>query len=364
MEPVEPFVRVAFRARLGAFALDAAFAAPAHGVTALFGPSGCGKSSVLRAIAGLLHCKEGYCAVGEQIWQDAKCFRPSHRRAIGYVFQDPGLFPHLSVRGNLRYGLQPGAISFDEMVAFLRLEPLLSRMPRHLSGGERQRVAIGRALLSQPRLLLLDEPLSALDQSAKLDILSLLERLCAKLSLPVIHVSHDLREVERLADHLVLMDQGRVVAAGALATLQSDIELPLAQTPEAAVVLSARVTARDDAYGLARLAVDGAELCALAPSCQPGERCRVRIAASDVSLARARLSQNSILNALPARVLALRALACETVALLGLGEHGEGARILARITRRSCEGLALAPGLLVYAHVKGVVLEVSGKARG
>ena len=216
-------IAAAFRGRLGDFALDARFTVPASGVTGLFGPSGCGKTTLLRAIAGLHRFADGYCAVDSDVWQDKTTFRPAYRRAIGYVFQEASLFPHLSVTGNLLYatrGRRPvagaDAIGFDECVTLLGLSPLLHRGTDRLSGGERQRVAIGRALLSQPKLLLMDEPLSALDAATKDEILPFLQRLRDSLRLPVIYVSHDRREIERLAEHLLLMQSGHVEAAAGL----------------------------------------------------------------------------------------------------------------------------------------------------
>lgn len=220
MRTVEPGrINAAFRGRLGNFTLDAELSLPATGVTAIFGPSGCGKTSVARCIAGLQRMADGFCAVDGEIWQDHQSFRPVHRRPIGYVFQEASLFPHLSVRKNLLFG-SPNAtqaqIDFDEVVDLLGLAALLDRSPHRLSGGERQRVAIGRALLSQPKLLLMDEPLAALDRTTKNEILPFLERLHERLSLPVFYISHDMAEIERVADHLVLMEQGRVISAGPL----------------------------------------------------------------------------------------------------------------------------------------------------
>ncbi|MBV9287837.1 MAG: molybdenum ABC transporter ATP-binding protein, partial [Hyphomicrobiales bacterium] len=236
----EGSIRVAFKGSVGAFALDAAFVAPAMGVTALFGPSGCGKTTVLRCIAGLNRLRDGFCAVGEDVWQNGNLFLPTHRRPLGYVFQEASLFPHLSVRRNLLYGAPrlsdapPAAdIDFDEVIELLGVKPLLDRSPRNLSGGERQRTAIGRALLSQPKLLLMDEPLAALDRASKNEILPFLERLRDRLRLPVIYVSHDIAEVERLADHVVLMDKGRVLANGPLVEVQSDPSAPLATARDA-----------------------------------------------------------------------------------------------------------------------------------
>ncbi len=357
-------VDVAFHGRMGGFALDAAFTIPASGITALFGPSGCGKTTVLRCIAGLQRLA-GHCAVASEVWQDEARFRPAHHRPIGYVFQEPSLFAHLSVRGNLLYGIPKGggAIRFEEAVELLGLAPLLGRAPQRLSGGERQRVAIGRALLSQPRLLLMDEPLAALDRESKNEILPFLERLHADLSLPVLYVSHDIAEVERLANHLVLMRAGRVVAAGPLATLQSDPALPLALAREAAVSLDAVAEGYDTGYGLATLALDGARIVAPAPAMTPGERCRLRVAASDVSLTREPPGASTIINVLPARILLASEGAHEVTAVLGLGPEGCGARLLARVTRRSWDVLGLAPGLAVHAQIKGVALVSFGWGR-
>ena len=242
-------IEVAFKGRLGDFDLDAAFVAPAKGVTGLFGPSGCGKTTVLRCIAGLNRLADGHCTIDGDLWQrGAATFRPPFARPVGYVFQEASLFPHLSVTGNLLYatrGRLPSSpedpIGFDEVVALLGLQTLLDRSPRHLSGGERQRVAIGRALLSQPKLLLMDEPLSALDRQSKDEILPFLVQLRDTLSLPVVYVSHDMSEIDRLADHLVLMQSGRVLASGRLGELQSNPALPLARSRDAAVTLDAIV---------------------------------------------------------------------------------------------------------------------------
>ena len=206
-----------FAGRLGEFRLDAAFTAPARGITGLFGPSGCGKTTLLRCLAGLARM-DGALSVGGEVWQDQRAFLAPHKRHAAYVFQDADLFSHLNVRGNLEFGLRragtPAAVSFDEVVALLNLSALLARSTTRLSGGERQRVAIGRALLSQPRLLLLDEPLAGLDASAKAEILPYLERLHAAIAVPVVYVSHDLAEIARLADYLVVMEAGSVIASG------------------------------------------------------------------------------------------------------------------------------------------------------
>lgn len=351
-----------FRGRIGAFMLDADFFAPGRGVTALFGRSGCGKTSVLRCLAGLQRLQDGYCALDGDVWQNGATFVPTHRRPIGYVFQEASLFPHMSVRRNLLYGAPratsgASAIGYDEVVDLFGLSSLLERSPRHLSGGERQRVALGRALLSQPRLLLMDEPLSALDASARDEILSYLERLHANFSLPVVYVTHDLREVERLADYLVLMEAGRVTAAGPLTELQSDPALPFARSREAAVMLDAIVRAHDARYGLLELDVAGGRFLTPASAGVVGEHRRLRVTAGDVSLAREKPGPSSIVNILGARILSATAMGeAEMIVVLGLGDAGDGARLLARVTRRSWETLGLAENMTVYAQVKGVAL--------
>ena len=355
-------IQARFRGAFGGFRLDAEFEAPARGVTAIFGPSGCGKTTVLRAIAGLNRIADGFCAIGEDVWQDRSHFRPVHMRPIGFVFQEPSLFPHLSVRGNMLFGAgggerESGAIRLDEVVELLGLGALLERTPGHLSGGERQRVAIARALLSQPKLLLMDEPLAALDKFAKDEILPFLERLHETLSLPVLYVSHDMSEIERLADQLVLMNSGHVLAVGPIGDLQSDPRLPLMSSREAAVSIDAVVDAYDPAYGLASLSVEGGAFFVPMGAAHPGERQRLRILAGDVSLARERPNQSTIINILRARILSAQETGdFQMTAVLGLGEDGQGAHVLARVTRRSWNLLALAPGLDVYAQVKGVAL--------
>jgi len=357
-------IRAKFRGGLGRFVLDTSFEVPATGVTGLFGPSGCGKSTVLRCIAGLQHLPGSFCAIDGDVWQDQTIFRQPYQRPIGYVFQEASLFQHLSVRRNLLYGAprgaahsESGSVPFDEAIDLLGLAALLDRSPHHLSGGERQRVAIGRALLSQPKLLLMDEPLSALDRPTKDEILPFLERLHQRLALPVIYVSHDMTEIERLADHLVLMQSGAVLAAGPLSVLQSDPSLPLAAGRDAAVNFDAKVEAYDAAYGILALQVDGGRLLVPAAPVAVGERRRLRIAASDVSLARASPVASTMLNALPARIISKSLIgASEVLVVLALGSNGSGARLLARVTRRSWDLLQLSEGMNIFAQVKGVAL--------
>jgi molybdate transport system ATP-binding protein len=357
-------IRAAFKGVLGSFSLDAGFTAPARGVTALFGPSGCGKTTVLRCIAGLQRLN-GLCTVAGEIWQDENgAFLPTHKRPLGYVFQEASLFPHLSVRRNLLFGAprqdhdaSGTTIAFDEVVELLGLTSLLDRSPGKLSGGERQRVAIGRALLSQPKLLLMDEPLSALDRATKDEILPFLERLRDRLSLPIIYITHSIAEVERLADQIVLIEKGRVIGAGPLEEIESDPALPLAVARDAAVTLDGVIEARDEAYGLVTLKVRGGSLVAPAAGGAVGERRRIRVIAGDVSLTRDAPAPSSILNVLPARIVSMKPIeANEIVAVLALGEDGAGARLLSRLTRKSWEALHLAEGASVHAQVKAVAL--------
>ena len=249
MNSAEAVFSVRYAGVLGNFELDIAFETPMRGITALFGPSGCGKTTILRCVAGLNHLP-GRLMVGGEVWQDdatGKSPEP-HERPVGYVFQEASLFAHLSVRENLRYGhrraLKKGLAErfrFDEVVELLGIGHLLDRATAGLSGGERQRVALGRAFLTQPRLFLMDEPLSALDRMTKEEILPYFEALRTSTSVPTLYVSHDISEIERLADHLVLLQSGRLVAAGPLNDLLADPRLPLARSPEASTVLEARV---------------------------------------------------------------------------------------------------------------------------
>ncbi len=341
------------------FTLEVEAALPSQGVIALFGRSGSGKTTLLRCIAGLERRGVTRICLDGELWQDETHFVPTHRRALGYVFQEPTLFPHYDVRGNLDYALRrvPGTerrVGFEEAVSLLGVQPLLQKRTQQLSGGERQRVAIARALLSSPRLLLLDEPLSNLDETSKAEILPHLERLRDVSLVPIIYVSHALNEVMRLADHLVLLEAGRVRAAGPLQELLSREDLPLAYLSSGGVIVEGQIEAHDQAYHLSYLATPAGRLTvALRP--QPiGHRVRVRIDARDVSLALKQPELTSISNILPARVLEVlpdRDPAQVTVRL-AVGS----ARLLARITRRSAEQLEIVAGRALYAQVKSVAL--------
>ena len=357
------------------FSLDVTLALPARGVTALFGPSGCGKTTLLRALAGLERAA-GRVAIGGEVWQDdtatPRRFVPTHQRPLGYVIQDAALFPHLDVRRNLDYGLRRIApaerrVAIDQVVDLLGIGTLMARRPATLSGGERQRVAIARALATSPRVLLMDEPLAALDAARKADILPYLERLHETLAIPVIYVSHALDEVARLADHLVLMDAGRVLADGPLADLLARLDLPLALGENAGVVLDGVVGERDARWQLARLEVrnTGTAPCSLwarDPGFALGTRVRLRVLARDVSLARAPQTGTSIGNQLQATVEAIADAEHPALALVRV--RVGGVPLVARLTRRSVHTLELAPGLAVWAQVKTVALLEQGRGDG
>jgi molybdate transport system ATP-binding protein len=234
-------IEARFRARLGAFRLDVDLQCPSSGITSLFGPSGCGKTSVLRAIAGLDRHSGAYVKIGESVWQDEQFFLPPHRRPLGYVFQEPSLFEHLDVRRNLEYGIKRvdkdhRRVALDNAIELLEIGGLLKRKPDKLSGGERQRVAIARALALSPRLLLMDEPLAAVDVERKQEIIPYIESLHRELKIPVIHVSHLPDEVARLADHLVLLESGKVSASGEVHELFTRLDLPPAVSPWPALI--------------------------------------------------------------------------------------------------------------------------------
>ena len=355
-------IEARFRLARRDFALDVALELPARGVTALFGPSGCGKTTVLRAIAGLERA-QGRFALGAEVWQDdaAGAWVPTHRRAIGYVIQDSALFPHLDVRRNLEYGLRRVAagerrIALDRVVELLGIGALMARRTTTLSGGERQRVAIARALATSPRLLLLDEPLAALDARRKAEVLPYLDRLHDELALPIVYVSHAVDEVTRLADHLVMMESGRVLAAGPLGEMLARLDLSLPLGEEAGVVLDGVVAERDAQWQLARVDIDGpgAALWTRDRGFALGRRVRLRVLARDVSLARTKQTGTSIGNQLRGEVEAIADDEHPALALVRV--RVASAALVARLTRRSAHALALAPGVPVWAQVKTVAL--------
>jgi molybdate transport system ATP-binding protein len=352
---------VAIRHRLGALSLDVAFEAP-DGVTALFGRSGAGKTSVVNAVAGLLRPDGGRIVLNGRVLRDggAGTDVPIHLRNVGYVFQDARLFPHLTVRRNLLYGAASDR-HLGRICDLLGLGDLLSRRPRSLSGGEAQRVAIGRALLSEPELLVMDEPLAALDVARKQEILPYLERLRDEAGLPILYVSHSVEEVARLATTLVLMESGRVVRAGPAAELFADPALSPIFGPRAAgALLSGRIAAQHE-DGLTEVLVSGGLLFLPETLGAPGDPLRVRIEAQDIMLALTRPERVSALNILPAEVADLHTGQGPGVMVqLRAGDD----LLLARITRRSAEALALAPGTACFAVLKSVAVARGAVGRG
>lgn len=326
----------------GSFKLDVDTRIPATGITGVFGESGCGKTTLLRCIAGL-----------ENSLSDDR--RPVHQRGIGMVFQQPALFAHLSVRQNIEYGWRRNKhvrANLDHIIGLLELEHLLDRPATTLSGGEAQRVAIARALCQSPRLILMDEPLSSLDQRRRNEILPYFDRLHAELSLPVIYVSHDIEEISRICDHLLVMADGHIVAAGALQEVLMRIDLPQLSGRNAGVVIEANQVRYDEKFDLTTFGFSGGELCA--PGCfDAGALMRLRISASDVSLCRSLPQSTTILNVLPAHIDAIESESSATeLVRLKLAQDF----IIARITKRSLSELELRTGDQVYVQIKSVTV--------
>ncbi len=344
------------------FALDVDTELPGRGITAVFGPSGCGKTTLRRAVAGLSRPTPGRVVVDGDAWQDddAGLWRPTYQRPLGMVFQEASLFEHLSVQGNLDFGLrrvpaQARRIALPHAVDLLGIGPLLARRPAQLSGGERQRVAIARALATSPRLLLMDEPLAALDAARKAELLPYFERLSRELQIPMLYVTHSLDEVARLADHLLLLNQGRVSAQGPTAALLARLDVARRHGDAASTVIEGVVSEVDELYQLVSVRFGGGTLqCVMPPGGRaPGQRVRLRVLARDVSLTLTPAQHSSILNVLPATV---QSLADDGPAQVLVALDVGGTPFLARVTRKSADLLALAPYRPVYAQVKGVAV--------
>lgn len=349
------------------FLLDVDLELPARGITVLFGPSGSGKSSLLRVVAGLERARRARVVVGGEVWEDdaAREWVPAHKRPIGLVFQEASLFDHLDVMGNLRYGLvrsqrlartaAPSAQAvLDHAIERLGIGHLLQRRPATLSGGERQRVAIARALATQPRLLLLDEPLSALDAARRQEILPWLERLRDDAQVPMLYVTHSMDELARLADQVVVLDQGRVRISGPVGEVLSSLQSPMAQAEDAGVLLLGQVVERQAKWQLARVAFAGGELWLRDAGHAVGTPVRLRVLARDVSLAMQQPRDISVQNVVPAVVDASEDAPHPSQVTVSL--RCGPTLILSRITRRAAHELALAPGRPVWALIKAVAL--------
>ncbi len=344
-------LKVSLQHRFADFALDVEMIAP-PGLTCLFGRSGSGKTTIINAVAGLLRPDRAQIALDGRPLHHL----PPHQRHVGYVFQDARLFPHLTVEQNLRYGARVRrrpAEDLGRIVSLLGIAPLLPRRPATLSGGERQRVAIGRALLSEPRLLLLDEPLAALDEARKAEILPYIEALRDEIGLPMLYVSHSLAEVARLATTIAVIDAGRVAAIGPAADVLADpVTARLMGLRDAGAILTARIAAHE-ADGLTRLDTSAGPLWLPRIAGAPGRPVRIRIAAQDVILSLTRPEGLSALNILPGTVTACRE-GDGPGALVQLDLGGQ--HLLARVTRRSASALGLAPGQAVFAIVKSLAV--------
>lgn len=354
-----------FKGHLGQFELDAEFDLPESGISVLFGPSGCGKTTLLRCLAGLNRL-EGQFDINGENWQSDEFFLPVYKRPVGYVFQEASLFPHLSVRANLLFGQKRvktsqninGYISFDRLVELLSIGPLLERSVVRLSGGERQRIAIARALLTNPRLLLMDEPLSALDSHNKAEIIHYLERLHRELTIPIIYVTHSHEEVSRLADYVVVMEAGKTVAAGEVNAIFTRLDLPIQHDEVAGSVLNGVVAEADRQWGLVRVAVSGESIWCRDTGLELGDEVRVRVLARDVSVALKPLVDSSILNCLQAQIVEIKDDARNSIALvrLEISDSGGMQYIVARLSRKSISQLDLQIGQNVWAQIKSVAV--------
>lgn len=340
------------------FVLDVDLNLPDRDVTAVFGPSGSGKTTFLRAVAGLDRAPDGRVEVGGKLWQDGDYFVPTHKRSIGFVFQEASLFSHLDVRGNLEYGLRrvpqsERRVSLERAIELLGIGPMLKRETGSLSGGERQRVAIARALAVSPDILMLDEPLAAVDLMHKQEIMPYLESLHDELDIPVLYVSHAIDEVASLADTLILLDAGRVRAVGATEEMLTRLDLPFVHDADAGAIVETVVAEHDDMFHLTCLEFPGGRFEVARKPLSVGDVVRLRVAARDVSLTLTRQSDTSILNVFPATI---EAIAQEDPSQSMVRLAAGGVTLLSRVTTRSAVELGLAPGQSVYAQVKAVAL--------
>ncbi len=351
-------IDASFKIKKKNFTLDVDFSIPSKGVTAIFGPSGCGKTTLLRAIAGLEPCRDAYLKVGNTTWQQGRDCVPTHKRSLAYVFQEASLFSHLTVKANLKYGMKrvpvsERKVSLNRVIELLDISSLLERRADQLSGGERQRVAIARALSVSPEILLMDEPLSALDLNRKREILPYIESLHAELNIPVIYVSHSPDEVARLADHLVLLENGQITAQGPTSEMLTRLDLPLAHGDDAASLVHATVAGHDDEYHLTYLEFSGGRFTVARKPLVVGLPVRLRLVARDVSITLEHQSGTSILNIFPSIVEdVISENASEMIVKLSVG----GVTLLSRVTRKSAALLNLKKGQAVYAQIKSIAL--------
>jgi molybdate transport system ATP-binding protein len=345
------------------FSLDVDLNLPGRGVTAFYGHSGSGKTTCLRCIAGLERAEHGFVQINDEVWQDSDngIFVPPHKRALGYVFQEASLFPHLSVLANLQFGLKRIAksqrrVDMAQATELLGIGHLLERHPQHLSGGERQRVGIARALLTSPKLLLMDEPLAALDSQRKSEILPYLQRLHDELDIPVLYVSHAQDEVARLADHLVLLSEGKALASGPIGETLARLDLPMAMGDDAGVIIEGQVSAYDAEYQLLGLQLPATEM-SIRVTHAPialGQPLRCKVHARDISLSLQNSEFSSILNRLPVTVVSEQS--ADNAAHVLIRLDAGGTPLVARITRYSRDQLGVHPGQHLWAQIKAVAV--------
>ena len=343
--------------KLDDFMLDAKFTIPDKGITVVFGDSGSGKTTLLRVIAGLEKSDDGYLKVGDSVWQKGDNFVPTHKRQIGYVFQDAALFDHLDVKGNLGYvirrtdGLNKDFI--ESIYTLLEIKSLLNRSTVQLSGGEKQRVAIARALLANPKILLLDEPLSALDLKRKNEILPYLDSLHNQLDIPILYVTHSQDETSRLADHLMLIENGKIIGNGPVNEMLTRFDMPMARSNEAISIFDAKVINRDPEFSLMYLEFSGGQFVVPDNGMPIESLVRIRVAARDVSLTKKKQTDTSILNIFPAVV---EEIAPESKAQIIVRLSMGGVVLLSCLTRKSASALELEIGLSIFVQVKSVAI--------
>ncbi len=339
------------------FALDFRADFPSTGITVLYGASGSGKTTLLRAIAGLERVEKGRIKVGNNVWQSDELFIPTHKRSLGYVFQESSLFNHLRIKANLDYAYKRSYRAdpqfYAQIIELLGIESLLNRFPAQISGGERQRVAIARSLLARPKFLLMDEPLASLDEARKQEILPYFERIHTEFEFPILYVTHSINELMRLADHVLVIDQGRLLKQGDPVKVFSQGEIP-EQGEEAGVLLQGKVVAHDQQWHLALMQLTGGELWVRDTGCAQGESMRVRVQARDVSLSLSPHSDSSILNRLAVEVVNIQASRDPAVAQVQV-KAGED-YLLARITRKSVDQLGLKVGMSIWAQIKSAAV--------
>ncbi len=344
----------------GSFALDVEFSVPSEGVTAIFGESGSGKTTLLRCIAGLQKSNPAFLSFNGEVWQDRAIFKATHRRSIGYVFQEPSLFEHLTVMGNLSYAIKRASNKlnntfYSQVIDVMGINDLLGQGTNQLSGGEKQRVAIARALLLQPKLLLMDEPLASLDVKRKLEILPYLEKLRASFGIPVFYVTHSVDEIMRLADRVIILEAGKLVNQGNVSELFSNINFPVQSRDDIGIVLDCNILEVDEQWQLMKVAFNGGQLWLPKRRDElSNSQCRLRILASDISVTLEAQRDTSILNQLPAEVI--ETVPEETWATTLLKVKTGDTILLARITNKSLSQLALSSGKKVWIQVKSAAI--------